>query len=64
MLGPWEITLSQDGDKWCALMGENLQTGLAGFGHSPDKALHSLARAIRTFDRWKDLEKFGKEGKC
>ena len=22
----------QEGDKWCALLGENLQTGIAGFG--------------------------------
>lgn len=27
-----------DGDKWCALYGENLQCGVAGFGESPAKA--------------------------
>lgn len=27
-----------DGDKWCALFGENLQNGVAGFGDSPDEA--------------------------
>jgi len=28
--------LSIDGDQWCALYGENLQDGVAGFGDSPD----------------------------
>lgn len=27
-----------DGDQWCALYGENLQEGVAGFGETPDKA--------------------------
>ena len=31
--------LSIDGDKWCALYGENLQDGVAGFGDSPAQAL-------------------------
>lgn len=32
-------TLSIDGDKWCALYGENLQNGVAGFGDSPADAI-------------------------
>lgn len=28
-----------DGDKWCALYGENLQDGVAGFGDSPSEAM-------------------------
>ena len=28
-----------DGDKWCALYGENLQDGVAGFGDSPYQAM-------------------------
>jgi hypothetical protein len=28
-----------DGDQWCALFGENIQTGLAGFGKSPELAM-------------------------
>lgn len=28
-----------DGDKWCALYGENLQDGVAGFGDSPVEAM-------------------------
>lgn len=27
-----------DGDKWCALYGEDIQTGVAGFGDTPAKA--------------------------
>ena len=28
-----------DGNKWCALYGENLQDGVAGFGDSPADAM-------------------------
>ena len=28
----------KDGDKWCALEGENLQEGVCGFGDTPDAA--------------------------
>jgi len=27
-----------DSGEWCALLGENLQDGIAGFGKSPDEA--------------------------
>jgi hypothetical protein len=30
--------LSIDGDHWCALYGDNLQDGVAGFGFSPEVA--------------------------
>lgn len=36
--------LSIDGNQWCALYGEDLQDGVAGFGDSP-------ADAMRDFDR-------------
>lgn len=36
--------LSIDGNKWCALFGDNLQDGVAGFGDSP-------AEAYEDFDR-------------
>lgn len=36
-------TLSIDGNQWCALYGENLQEGIAGFGDTP-------ADAMRRFD--------------
>jgi hypothetical protein len=28
-----------DGDAWCALYGDNLQDGVAGFGDTPEKAM-------------------------
>ena len=31
--------LSVDGDQWCALYGEDLQSGVTGFGDSPAKAM-------------------------
>ena len=37
-------TLSTDGDKWCALFGENLQVGVAGFGDSPAEAMYNFDR--------------------
>ena len=63
MIGPLYITLSQDGDKWCALMGKNLQEGLAGFGITPSEALQALSYEITKFIRWRELEVFGKEKK-
>jgi hypothetical protein len=43
--------LTIDGNKWCALYGDNLQDGVAGFGSSP-------AEAYKAFDaEWiKDLK--------
>ena len=41
--------LSCDGNQWCALYGENLQDGVAGFGSSPDEA-------YRDFDKnWTEI---------
>jgi hypothetical protein len=34
--------LSIDGNQWCALYGENLQDGVAGFGNSPDGAMRAF----------------------
>lgn len=31
-----------DGCQWCALMGENLQDGVSGFGDTPSKAMHAF----------------------
>ena len=42
--------LSIDGDQWCALYGENLQDGVAGFGKSPELAMLEFNRAW-----WKKL---------
>lgn len=37
-----------DGDMWCALFGENLQDGVAGFGKSPELAYADFDRAWGT----------------
>lgn len=34
-----------DGDKWCALYGDNLQDGVAGFGDSPNEAMIDFDKA-------------------
>ena len=31
-----------DGNQWCALYGNNLQDGIAGFGNSPSKAYENF----------------------
>ena len=33
-----------DGNQWCALYGENIQDGVAGFGDSPEKAAWEFDR--------------------
>ena len=38
--------LSRDGNMWCALLGENLQVGLAGFGETPAKAMAAFDLAF------------------
>jgi len=37
--------LTLDGDQWCALYGENLQDGVAGFGDSPELAMQAFDAA-------------------
>ena len=39
--------LSKDGDQWCALLGENLQEGVAGFGDTPQEAFTAFDAAFR-----------------
>lgn len=42
------LTLSLDGNMWCALYGTNLQDGVAGFGDTPDDAVAAFNREFRT----------------
>ena len=37
--------LSVDGDQWCAMYGDDLQSGVGGFGDSPEKAMYDFDRA-------------------
>lgn len=41
-------TLSADGNMWCALLGENLQEGVAGFGKTPSEAMTAFDQAFYT----------------
>ena len=38
-------TLTKDGNMWCALLGENLQEGVAGFGPRPADAMWAFDKA-------------------
>jgi hypothetical protein len=40
------ITLALDGDKWCALIGKNIQEGVVGFGDTQSEALRNLANEV------------------
>jgi hypothetical protein len=37
--------ISIDGNQWCALYGENLQDGVAGFGDTPEAAMAAFDKA-------------------
>lgn len=38
-------TLSRDGNMWCALLGDDLMFGVAGFGETPAKAMYAFDTA-------------------
>lgn len=38
-------SLYKDGNMWCALFGDNLQEGVAGFGDTPAKAMYAFDSA-------------------
>lgn len=44
--------LSRDGNQWCALYGDNIQSGVAGFGNSPEKAMAAFD------DNWRNDAEF------
>jgi hypothetical protein len=37
-----------DGNQWCALYGENIQDGVAGFGDTPAKAMRDFDTTFNT----------------
>jgi hypothetical protein len=39
-------TLTEDGDMWCALLGDDLASGLAGFGRTPADAMTAFDQAF------------------
>ena len=38
----------RDGNQWCVLLGDDIQSGVAGFGDSPAKAISAFERAMHT----------------
>lgn len=40
--------LMADGSMWCALYGDDLATGVAGFGETPAEAMHEFDKAWST----------------
>ena len=41
----YKPTLKSDGTQWCALLGENLQEGVSGFGDTPHSAMRAFDKA-------------------
>ena len=41
----WKPKLSIDGNQWCAMYGDDLQNGVAGFGDSPELAMYDFDAA-------------------
>ena len=37
--------LFRDGNQWCALLGEDIQEGVVGFGESPERAMTAFDTA-------------------
>ena len=48
----WIIVLSRDGDQWCALIGEDLQVGTAGFGPTIPEAIAALTQEMTVGGAW------------
>lgn len=42
----YQISIAKDGNTWCALLGQDLQNGIGGFGETVQQALHDLANKI------------------
>lgn len=44
----FRAVLSIDGNQYCALLGDDLQSGVAGFGDTPEAAMHDFDKNWRT----------------
>lgn len=52
--------LTREGDCWCALYGENLHDGIAGFGKTPSEAFYNFDHNFFHEKTFNDLKKEGK----
>lgn len=41
----YKPSIFADGDQWCALLGDDLASGVAGFGDTPDSAMRAFDAA-------------------
>jgi hypothetical protein len=41
------LRLYPDGNQWCALWGDDIQSGVAGFGDTPALALNALLTSVK-----------------
>lgn len=46
------VELSRDGNQICALIGPDLQEGVAGFGGTTPAALRDLAKQLEEYGHW------------
>ena len=45
-----------DGNQWGALVGENITTGIAGFGYSVNEAMVELTKEMERYHRnWQEF---------
>jgi len=42
-----KATLQKDGNQWCVLYGDDLQSGIAGFGDSPHEAILNWGKEMK-----------------
>lgn len=42
----YQIDITRDGNQWCALIGRDLQDGIAGFGDTITEALYDLSKRL------------------
>lgn len=43
----YQVSIAKEGDLWCALLGQDLQNGVSGFGETVQQALKDLANKIK-----------------
>lgn len=52
----YKLVPFRDGNQWCVLLGDDLQSGIAGFGDSPSLAIADFDRAMNTKIKATDTE--------
>lgn len=46
LMKTYSLVPFKDGGRWCVLLGEDIQTGIAGFGDTPIEAVLAFGRAF------------------